>query len=187
MSVDDHGYSPFRHALESHDMMIQQLAIHKGKMFDMCDSRTGSILHHRWVDRDIRLLRRLARKLPAGRVQNFVDYRSTNYGTPLYNAAVGGQLEIVKFLVGLDAGLDVEGGRYGTALMAASEYGRFSIVKFLVRRGADIMCDSSVGQNNAILRARLYPQIVRWLLVERHTEQPKLIYSCSKRPGSLKS
>lgn len=77
----------------------------------------------------------------------------------------------------LDEGIDIECeiSDEGTALMYACSLGRFEQMKVLVRRGARLdYVDSNGRYHSAILSARQYPGIIRWLLVERFQDQLKL-------------
>jgi ankyrin repeat protein len=78
----------------------------------------------------------------------------------------------------LDEGIDMEReiSEEGTALMYACSFGRLEQIKTLVRRGARLdYVDSNGRYHSGILSARLYPNIIRWLLVQRFQDQPKLV------------
>ncbi|MGM0650637.1 MAG: ankyrin repeat domain-containing protein [Bacteroidota bacterium] len=67
-----------------------------------------------------------------------VDARAENGITPLMYAAQGGYLDIVEFLVELDADIDAKPYHSNrTALMAAVENGYVEIAEYLIRQGAD--------------------------------------------------
>ncbi|HKK69340.1 MAG TPA: ankyrin repeat domain-containing protein [Bacteroidales bacterium] len=77
-----------------------------------------------------------------------VDAKTENGVTPLMYAAQGGYLDIVEFLVEMDAKIDTkpyESNR--TALMAAVENGHVEIAEFLIRKGADISLTDYRGRN----------------------------------------
>ena len=81
----------------------------------------------------------------------------------------------------LDEGVDIERGisDEGTALMYACSLGRFEQARILVRRGAILSYVDTAGRyHSAILSARQYSNIIRWLLVERFQDQQKLA-SCT--------
>ncbi|EJT68530.1 hypothetical protein GGTG_13899 [Gaeumannomyces tritici R3-111a-1] len=80
---------------------------------------------------------------------------------------------------------ELEGSAEGTALMTACSHGRIEAVKILVRSGARVAYvkrppgeddggDGTPVIQNALEYARGFPEIVRWLLVGRYTEQGKI-------------
>ncbi len=71
------------------------------------------------------------------------DYRGSNYGeTALHNAAAGGHLAAVRYLV--EQGADLEATRYDdyTALHNAAAGGHLAVVRYLVEQGADLEAKS---------------------------------------------
>ena len=67
------------------------------------------------------------------------DYRGSNYGeTALHNAAAGGHLAAVRYLV--EQGADLEATRYDdyTPLHDAAAVGHLAVVRYLVEQGADL-------------------------------------------------
>lgn len=78
-------------------------------------------------------------------------------------------------IAGVDIELTEPAGR--TALICACLAGQLESVKFLVRKGAKIQYWSKARHMNALDAARNYPAIVEWILVRRHTEQPRLANS----------
>ncbi len=73
------------------------------------------------------------------------------------------------------AALELEGGHHGTSLMGASAFGRLEAVKFLVRNGALIAYEKNREVVSALQKARHFPDVIRWLLVGRFQEGPKLL------------
>ncbi|KAF7672905.1 hypothetical protein GT037_008856 [Alternaria burnsii] len=76
----------------------------------------------------------------------------------------------------IKAGAQLEATRNNgdTALLAACRAGRIPSVAYLVRHGAKLEYGYQGRAFNAYIAASRHPEIVRWLLVERWTEQGKL-------------
>ncbi|KAI0023823.1 hypothetical protein F4780DRAFT_24697 [Xylariomycetidae sp. FL0641] len=95
--------------------------------------------------------------------------------TLLCIAAERGNIGLARVLLTHGAELDMEGSEWGTALMVACRLGRLEIIRDFVRRGARISYRNDEGQmRSGIAAAHQHPRIVRWLLVDRHTDQPRL-------------
>ncbi|XP_068249234.1 putative ankyrin repeat protein RF_0381 [Palaemon carinicauda] len=91
----------------------------------------------------------LARAAEAGNLKTVKDLVSrgaeVNYGSeiPLWEAARGGYIEIVKYL--LDNGANPDGGEYkGGIVSVASEYNRLDILDLLIASGASVQNGSDV-------------------------------------------
>jgi ankyrin repeat protein len=91
--------------------------------------------------------------------------------TPLYAMAISGAAQVVELLHRSGAMLNLEGGMEGTPLMAACKAGRLEVVKYLVCNGAVLSYIKYSAVVSALKKAASYPLIVRWLLVERFTDQ----------------
>lgn len=125
-----------------------------------------------------RISRMLYRSFPAdGRkrlLNSFLD--KAPYLSPLCLAISNEKLhDALPWL--LDEVVDMERdiSEEGTALMYACSLGRFEQIKILVRRGAILSYVDNAGRyHSAVLSARQYPNIIRWLLVTRFQDQPKL-------------
>jgi len=82
--------------------------------------------------------------------------------------------------IGLDvcikAGADLEVKRHNgdTAVIAACRVGSFTTVAYLVRRGVKLEYEHQGRAINVYLAASERPEILKWLLVNRWTDQPKL-------------
>ena len=77
-----------------------------------------------------------------------VDTADRHGLTVLHRAASRGDLEVVKFLVGLGASIGAtdEDDLYFTALHYAAEGGHLEVVQYLVGQGADVMAETDFGQ-----------------------------------------
>ncbi|KAH8899008.1 ankyrin [Thozetella sp. PMI_491] len=75
----------------------------------------------------------------------------------------------------LGAKIDYDGCPSGSALMAACFCGRIKAVQFLVRRGASLEYNGGSGYASAVALAVEHTDIIRWLLVTRFMEQPKIM------------
>ena len=140
----------------------------------------GSALHSNWNKpwryTDANILRLLLRRLGRETSKRLLNFKPKYRHTPLYFAAGAGQLHVAKFMLSWGAEPDIEGGPFGTPLMAAATYGRLEVVKILVWAGAAVCYYSSTSENSVSAHgaAKLFPEIQRWLLVERWTEQRRI-------------
>jgi ankyrin repeat protein len=102
----------------------------------------------------------------------------TDYDSPLCVAAAHGLVQSCCTLVSLGADLNFEGHALGSALMLACAKRQFKVVKFLVRAGAKITYFSTTSNKwrSAYSLAQHSPAILRWLLVERYSEQGKISF-----------
>lgn len=113
------------------------------------------------------------RRVPKGLIPKLLSHQDYLHGTPLYAAATRWSKSI-NMLLEAGADLELEGGHHGTPLMGACAFGRLEAVKTLVRSGARI-CYSKDGEVfSALCKARHFPAITRWLLVDRFREGAKL-------------
>ncbi|KAH8588946.1 ankyrin repeat-containing domain protein [Bisporella sp. PMI_857] len=143
----------------------------------------GTISSRRYGQDDrFKPIRALFKRIPISLISREID-KSTRIeikDSPLLQAVRGGCLKILDLLIRYGADLNHEGGQNGPALHAACRWGRFPVVKYLVRAGAKQSIHKDGKLFAVIDEAKEYPEIVRWLLVERHTEQPKICWA----PGS---
>ncbi|KAK3372615.1 ankyrin repeat-containing domain protein [Podospora didyma] len=95
--------------------------------------------------------------------------------SPLCVHSQVGAVSMMEVLLRVDAEIETECLLHGTPVMAAARCGRLELLKVLVRRGARTGYDSSSGTyRTAVYCGRRHPHVVRWLVVERFTEQLKL-------------
>ena len=100
-------------------------------------------------------------------------------------AAIKSYLWELDWLLGHGANMELKGSTEGRPLMVACAHGRKEVVKLLVRRRARVayVKHNGGGHNgggdngpeatvvrNALEYAEAYPDIVRWLLIGRHTD-----------------
>ncbi|CAJ0538686.1 Ff.00g066770.m01.CDS01 [Fusarium sp. VM40] len=103
---------------------------------------------------------------------NDEDYE---FGSPCCNASASGKFDTVKLLLALGSNIEMEGSGFGTPLMCAIACGRLEIVKFLVRNGAKLQYTSEEGTyRSGVIASLPFPEVTRWLLVERFRDQPRL-------------
>ena len=126
------------------------------------------------------VMRMLLRRVPQELLPTLLTHRSVFGGTPLYTACTltktSLQSTMISLLLEIGAELETEGGDYGTPLMGACATGRLQAVKLLVRKGAKMLYCNEHGRSFSALRAAKYfPEIIRWLLVGRYTEGPRLL------------
>jgi ankyrin repeat protein len=125
------------------------------------------------------ILKLLLKRLPAYRISrevNAVPSRQNFKETMLVVAARLDNLRTMDSLIEMGAELELEGGLYGTPLLTACNQGLLSSVRYLIRRGAKIFSRKNGEEQSAIQAAKLFPEIIQWLLVDRHTEQSKLCW-----------
>ena len=114
-------------------------------------------------------LKRLLKRLGPESCLALLNKKSQNVDTPLYIVAASGRPEYAALLLKHGADPNVIGGRLGTPLMAAAKMGRTSVVKLLVDSGASV-CYGYEGRWFSVLeQAKLFPEIVKWLLLDRWT------------------
>lgn len=142
-----------------------------------------------WIfdDAKFHLIVRAYGKGCLARVMNLHPPATHESFSPLCLAAWSNSVAMMQNLILIGADIEFEGCESGTALMAACEHGRLPAVKFLVRRGARLEYTSNRERvasaaessqsvyRSAIVAAQMHPEVLRWLLVERHTEQPKIM------------
>ena len=140
-----------------------------------CTARMGSIIQAVAVSESSMLLKCVLRRLPPEETAKLVNFRAQAIGSPLYMSATGGYARNTELLIEAGAEIDLEGGCLGTPLMGACESGHLRTIKILVRRGAVLLyLDKNGKEASALAFAKYHPRVVRWLLVSRHTEQPRL-------------
>lgn len=127
----------------------------------------------------------MVRVLGKKSVNCMVDTEPANTISPLCVAALGGALGSLDALLDIGADLEFEGHPTGTALMVASASGDLRAVRYLVHRGVKTHYISNrvrgnravsnrLSERSAIALAERHPDVIRWLLVERYTEQAKI-------------
>ena len=125
------------------------------------------------------VMKMVLKRVPHEILPKLLVHQDWLLGTPLYAtctiAMSRSSNAIIDLLLAAGAALELKGGDEGTPLMGACAAGRLKVVKHLVRKGARI-CYREDGQIVSALRAaRHFPEIIRWLLVGRYLEGPKLL------------
>lgn len=119
--------------------------------------------------------RAMLKLVPSHLLQRHLAARfDRNSSTALYCAVYRGLHDVSKLFHDAGAMLNQEGGLEGTPVMVACKSGRFEAVKYLVRNGALIVYSKGSETVSAFEKAKSYPNIRRWLLVERFTDQRKI-------------
>lgn len=134
----------------------------------------------------VTVFKRLVKRIPKISILHEINKRQRNGlgDSPLVEAVKIGKLEAVKFLISAGAELDFKGSVDGLpALHTACEWGRIQCVSYLLRAGAnEFTCLDGVIYT-AVQAASSFPDIVRWLLVERYTDQHKICWEASESEG----
>ncbi|KAK5046977.1 hypothetical protein LTR84_006919 [Exophiala bonariae] len=172
------GYSVIRDVLATRSPAVIDYALNSGFDLGAWNEHSGGALNGNWVNEDIQTLKRLTRRIGYQRSTKLLNKKPAQTSTPLYKAALMGQQEVARFFMKHGAGINVIGGLLGTPLMAAAGYGRLCIVKDFVNAGAELSC-FSIDENrvrSAVDLAKYFPDIQRWLLVERWTERKRITW-----------
>ena len=126
------------------------------------------------------ILKILLRRLPQSFIPSLINHRDQKFGTPLYAACTIAtpslQMDAIDILLDAGAEINHDGGKFGTPLMGACAAGRLAAVKLLVSRGAKISYEKEGQVVSALHMARRFPEVIRWLLVGRYMEGPKLLH-----------
>ncbi|KAK8174986.1 hypothetical protein IWX90DRAFT_496633, partial [Phyllosticta citrichinensis] len=92
----------------------------------------------------------------------------------LFQASLMGKIDAMETLLEYGVDIDANGCPDGSALMAACSTGRLESAQFLVRKGAKLTYVDEHQFRSAFTAANKFPEVLRWLLVECHTQQLKL-------------
>ncbi|KXH66161.1 hypothetical protein CSAL01_10426 [Colletotrichum salicis] len=114
------------------------------------------------------------RKLTTETFRELLSLKAIGIWNPLCFAASAGQIQIMENILSLGIPIDLEGCPEGSALMAASSAGTLESVIYLVRHGASISFQGQNDFRSAVKLAATAPRVLRWLLVDRFTDQKKL-------------
>ena len=121
----------------------------------------------------------LFKRVPRGKLSEVFSHQDLISGTPLYAVSTTNassfQQERIQFLLDAGANLETEGGEHGTALMGACAAGRFEAVKILVQKGAKMVYSKDGRVYSSLRAANHFPEIIRWLLVGRHSDGHRLL------------
>lgn len=112
--------------------------------------RRGNILNIACFYGKLFTVKALLKRFPNENAAQFVDYPSRS-GTPLYSAALRGDLEMMEALIEAGASLDLIGGEHGPPLHVACAMGRVEAVQFLLDRGAKM---DYVGEDGKVIHAK---------------------------------
>ncbi|CAF9927994.1 MAG: hypothetical protein HETSPECPRED_006724 [Heterodermia speciosa] len=125
------------------------------------------------------MMKMVLRRAPREMLSKLLAHQDWALGSPLYAAGTiavpASQNAIIDLLLAAGADLELKGGDAGTPLMGACATGRLKAVKHLVRRGARISYTEDGQVFSALRAAKHFPDIVRWLLVGRYLDGPKLV------------
>ncbi|KAI3532766.1 hypothetical protein CSPX01_13226 [Colletotrichum filicis] len=118
------------------------------------------------------------RKLSTQKFRTLLNLEVVGPWNPLCFAASRGQIQAMENILSLGSLIDFEGCPEGSALMAASSAGTLESVIYLVRHGASISFQGHNHFRSAVKLAATSPRVLRWLLVDRFTDQKKLDQFC---------
>ncbi|KAK1690387.1 ankyrin repeat-containing domain protein [Colletotrichum godetiae] len=118
------------------------------------------------------------RRLSTDRFCRLLNLEAVSTRNPLCFAASTGKIPIMENILSLGILIDFEVCPEGSALMAASIAGNLESVIYLVRHGASISFQGHNNFRSAVELAATSPRVLRWLLVDRFTDQKKLDQFC---------
>lgn len=183
--ADSSGTTPLSMILRSNNSSLVAYALSGAFVLDWtCLRRTGILNpttneHHPWR------LKKIIKRLPCSVLSLFINARDRYSEAPLYTSALDGRLEALKSLLEAGALVNLEGGPLGTPIMAACAGGRLSAVMILCQAGAVVRYETRNGEViSALAAAKRFPDVVRWLLVRRHTEKKLLCYRAEAPMGA---
>jgi ankyrin repeat protein len=120
----------------------------------------------------VRTLKRLLKRLRRGQVASLLHHLPERGPPAIVKAAGCMDASVLELLMDHGADIEMLSPTHGTAVMFACTLGRLDSVKLLVRQGANLNVRCEDGRRfSAIDRAVHHPRVVRWLLVERFTDQ----------------
>ena len=124
------------------------------------------------------VLKRFLKRLSHCLLPQLLGHQASIGGTPLYAASWFNsphQADLICMLLDAGGALELEGGEHGTPLMGACAMGRLPAVKVLVSKGAKLHYTKDGSTVRALDKAKHFPEIQRWLLVDRYIEGPRLL------------
>lgn len=112
---------------------------------------------------------------------------TTGRTSVFYLAASRGHVSAIDDFLAIGVDLELECCEEGTALMIASTNGQLDAVKYLVRKEAKLCYFSQdSGRHKSAFGAAStqgHEEVLHWLLVGRHVEQPKIEHNALDDPG----
>jgi len=169
--LDKKGRSPIHYALSHTQLASYIYAIclepthllpESGEIegFMAAPGKFGSRFFYRWFPETARL-RYLNSPLSSG-------------DTPLINSAMYADIDGMHIRIRAGADLEVRSRDGDTALIAACRRGRLLAVAYLVRQGSKLEYTHENQPISALEAASGFPDIIKWFLVDRWTDQIKL-------------
>lgn len=159
-------------------------AINSGLVIRSPEESLVFALLHLAYEADVRssyTIKRFRRALPIAVFKRIVNKTSLGSASPPCLAASVSKADRVDALITMDTELDSEGCRYGSPLMAACAWGNLDAARVLVRAGALLCYVNEEGTlRNAISAATRHQNVIKWLLVGRYTDQPKIDHQQSQ-------
>ncbi|KAL8797279.1 MAG: hypothetical protein Q9195_000432 [Heterodermia aff. obscurata] len=148
---------------------------------EACHPERGNILSSAVANQSMTgsMMKMVLKRVPREILSHLLAHQDRAFGTPLYAsstiAVLPSQNAIIDLLLAAGADLELKGGDAGTPLIGACAAGRLGAVKHLVRKGARISYVEDGKVISALRAAKHFPDIVRWLLVGRFLDGPKLL------------
>ncbi|KAK1980361.1 ankyrin repeat-containing domain protein [Colletotrichum cereale] len=118
------------------------------------------------------ILQRLLRRLPRENAVELANSAPERFVSPLCNAVIRDELDCIPTLLRHGARIDAEGSAEGSALLVACAKRSLEAVKALLGHGAGISYQTTIDGvpvlRSALDYAGAFPEVLRWLLVDRH-------------------
>lgn len=167
-SSDLSDISPLHTMVVCDSQEMQDIAMkHVTDPYTSRHPRDGTILNIACFEGKLFTVKALLKRFPNENAAQFVDCPG-KLGTPLYSAALRGDLEMMEALVEAGASLDLVGGEHGPPLHVACVMGRVEAVQFLLDRGAKM---DYVGEDGKVIHANdaaVHQKYVQALLESWH-------------------
>jgi ankyrin repeat protein len=166
--LDDNKHSPVYYALSQRQLATYVYARYLDLAHIVCTDKApvlGSGIH---------ALRSFLCYCSEDTRRSFLTMKTEDGDTVFIKRAVYDSPDFIRVCIKAGAQLETTRNNGDTALLAACRAGRLSSVAYLVREGAKLEYKHQDRTLNAYVVANRHPEIIKWLLVGRWTEQGKL-------------
>ena len=168
--VEDYGYTPVEHAIESNNMRALTLLIRKGVDVNKSDSTSGvtPLMMAAVFGNDIALRILIRNGADVNKLR--LDDEGKPLGSALLDAIEAdefdeGHIKVVKLLIGAGANVDFAKNDGTTPLIASAENGHTKVVKLLIGAGANVNLAKNDGTTPLMVSAKSSrAEVVRLLL-----------------------
>lgn len=163
MLADNSGTVALQLAMENKAISESWILEHLPEKDTVRSLRFGYLLNTACFHSKQLVVKELLTRASESAIHEYINHRSS-IGTPLYTAALVGELEIISVLIDRGVEINTVGGPKGTALMAACEMGNIEGVKLLLRKGAKLEIETINGRSFSAKKAARSQQDISFLL-----------------------